>query len=197
MIKAIVFDWHGVLDKTTYRDFSGFLSRVTGKNADWIRGKISRLEQEYVRGDVEPNTFWTELKEKLNLSQRQYTQARNRLLKIRLSRKLWARLPALRQRYQLAVLSDCPSDKVITIHKTVDLTLFTVTQFSCENGMSKEDPAFFLLICESLGMQPKQCLYVDDTSKHITKAAQLGFLTHPFTRTEDFARYLRSLVALK
>lgn len=193
MIEAIIFDWHGVLDATTYRGFSKFLAGVTGKDADWIRGQVSAREQQYIRGEITPDVFWSELKAKLNLSDSQYEQAREHLLTVRLNHDLWAQLPELQKQHQLAILSDCPPDKLAVIRKAASFEYFAATQFSCQSGMGKEVPAFFLAVCARLGIQPAQCLYVDDTSKHIETSSKLGFLTHLFVSTEGFNRHLRTL----
>lgn len=193
MIRAIIFDWHGVLDKTTYRGFSKFLSGITGKDADWIRDQVSAHEQKYIKGEITPDVFWSELKVKLSLSDAQYGQAREHLLTVRLNQDLWAQLPELQKLYQLAVLSDCPSDKLAVIRKTASFEYFAATQFSCQSGMGKEVPAFFLAVCARLGVQPVQCLYVDDTSKHIETSSKLGFLTYLFVNTEGFNRHLHIL----
>lgn len=195
MIKAIIFDWHGVLDKTTYRGFSKFLSGITGRDADWIREQVSAREQQYIRGEIMPDVFWGELKVKLSLSDAQYGQAREYLLTVRLNQDLWSQLLELQKRYQLAVLSDCPSDKLAVIRKTASFEHFTTTQFSCQSGMGKEVPAFFLAVCARLGVQPAQCLYVDDTSKHIVTASNLGFLTHLFVSVEDFDQCLQKITS--
>jgi len=192
MIKAIIFDWHGVLDETTYRGFSKFLSDITGRNANGIRGQVSVCEQQYIKGEIAPDVFWSELKGKLNLSNEQYTQARDHLLTVRLNQESWAQLPELQRRYQLAVLSDCPSDKMAAIRKAASFRYFAATQFSCESGMGKENPAFFRAVCERLGVEAAQCLYVDDTPKHIETASRLGFLAHLFVSAEAFDRHLRN-----
>lgn len=193
MIKAIIFDWHGVLDESTYRGFSKFLAGVIRMDAAWIRGQVSAYEQQYIKGEIAPEVFWSELQAKLGLDHAQHSQAREHLLTVRLNQDLWKQLPELQAHYRLAVLSDCPSDKLAFIRKTANFEHFAATQFSCESVTGKDDPAFFLAVCKRLGVQPAQCLYVDDTSKHIETAARLGFYTHLFVGAESFNKLVRSL----
>ncbi len=55
--------------------------------------------------------------------------------------------------------------------------LFDVVVNSSQVGLRKPDPAIFLLTCERLGLQPEQCLFVDDLRCNVDAAADLGMTT--------------------
>jgi putative hydrolase of the HAD superfamily len=55
--------------------------------------------------------------------------------------------------------------------------LFDVVVDSSQVGLRKPDPAIFLLTCERLGLQPEQCLFVDDLRCNVDAAADLGMTT--------------------
>jgi putative hydrolase of the HAD superfamily len=55
--------------------------------------------------------------------------------------------------------------------------LFDVVVDSSQVGLRKPDPAIFLLTCERLGLQPEQCLFVDDLRCNVDSAADLGMTT--------------------
>lgn len=55
--------------------------------------------------------------------------------------------------------------------------LFDVVVDSSQVGLRKPDPAIFRLTCERLGLQPEQCLFVDDLRCNVDAAADLGMTT--------------------
>ncbi len=60
---------------------------------------------------------------------------------------------------------------------------------SAELGVAKPDPEVFRHVCASLGREPGQCLFVDDSAGHAAAAAAVGLRAHHFrsvTGLEDF-----------
>ena len=55
--------------------------------------------------------------------------------------------------------------------------LFDVVVDSSQVGLRKPDPAIFRLTCDRLGLQPEQCLFVDDLRCNVDAAADLGMTT--------------------
>ncbi len=52
---------------------------------------------------------------------------------------------------------------------------------SGEEGLIKPDPAIFALLCERNGLDPKQCLFIDDSVKNVKGAEAVGWQAHHFT----------------
>lgn len=52
--------------------------------------------------------------------------------------------------------------------------LFDVVVDSSQVRMRKPDPAIFLLTCQRLGLEPEECLFVDDLRCNVEAAAELG-----------------------
>ncbi len=52
--------------------------------------------------------------------------------------------------------------------------LFDVTVDSSAVGLRKPDPAIYRLTCERLGLDPVQCLFVDDLECNVAAARELG-----------------------
>ena len=66
--------------------------------------------------------------------------------------------------------------------------MFDVVVISGEVGMRKPEPAIFQLTCERLGLQPEQCVFVDDLRHNIDAAAALGWVgVHHRTYSETAA----------
>ncbi len=52
--------------------------------------------------------------------------------------------------------------------------LFDVTVDSSAVGLRKPDPAIYRLTCEQLGLDPAECLFVDDLECNVVAARELG-----------------------
>jgi putative hydrolase of the HAD superfamily len=52
--------------------------------------------------------------------------------------------------------------------------LFDAVIESSKAGVRKPDPRIYLMMCEALGVQPQNCVYLDDLGVNCKPAAQLG-----------------------
>lgn len=60
--------------------------------------------------------------------------------------------------------------------------LFDAHFYSCEVGLAKPDAAYFRHVLESLGLQPAEALFMDDTQANVESAAELGIRAELFAR---------------
>ncbi len=54
--------------------------------------------------------------------------------------------------------------------------MFDVVIISGEVGMRKPEPRIYNLVCERLGLQPQQCVFVDDMPYNVDAAVRLGWV---------------------
>ena len=81
----------------------------------------------------------------------------------------------LRHSYKLAILSNADIslrgrlEGDIAIHH-----LFDDIVCSAEVGMAKPDPSIYVLTAERLGLEPGECVFVDDLDANVESARQVG-----------------------
>jgi putative hydrolase of the HAD superfamily len=72
--------------------------------------------------------------------------------------------------------------------------LFDVVVDSSVVGLRKPDPRIYALTCERLGLDPDECIFVDDLQCNVDAAAELGLetvhCTDPTAASEEVARRL-------
>ncbi len=192
MIKAIIFDWHGVLDETKLELLVNKLAEITKLDVEEVKNKLKPIERTYAQGSSAPSVFWTKVQELFSLNDEGLEAAKFSILIVRKYTLLWELLPELKVKYKLGILSDCPSDKIDVIRKTTDLSYFQTIHFSAEKHQLKDSENFFLGIINELDEKPENCLYVDDNQKHTTTAKSLGFQVCTFTKIEDLISSLKS-----
>ncbi|HXW47729.1 MAG TPA: HAD family phosphatase [Streptosporangiaceae bacterium] len=73
---------------------------------------------------------------------------------------------------------------------------FDAVVISCEVGMRKPESRIFLHAAELLGLEPAECVFIDDIAANITAAEQLGFTGVLHTDTATTRQRLSELLGI-
>lgn len=185
MVKAIIFDWHGVLDKIKFEDLIDKIVAIKNAPKDSINQTLREYGNDYASGKLSSGEFWSELQSKFSLTDTVIRDLKFHILRISLNYELWSQLNDLKNKYALAILSDCPSDKAEIIRKNTNLSLFKAVTFSSDVGLTKGSIHFFNNILTKLDLPTEDCLYVDDSEKNILFASKIGFKTCLYRTLND------------
>jgi epoxide hydrolase-like predicted phosphatase len=74
--------------------------------------------------------------------------------------------------------------------------MFDAIVISGEVGMRKPEPRIFLHAAQLLGLEPRECVFIDDIQANITAAEQIGFTGVLHTAAEDTARQVAELLGV-
>lgn len=197
MIKAIYFDYHGVLDKRSIRLVYQILAATETAKLKQLSDPLTLrkhyfpLELEYLAGDITPAEFWGKFIAD-RFSPTDVELAKQSLLTIDLNQELWQILPELKKRYFLGIISDSGSDKTQLIEESLDLKAnFDGWFFSSDRNLVKEAGlGFYYLPLQENNFQPADCLLVDDSPGNIALAKKVGYNTHLYTGNNEFLQQL-------
>ena len=177
-IRAIVFDVGGVLEMTPLTGWQALwearLNLQPGKLSErlrdvWRGGSIGtlseadvercvaeRLELDQTQLDAFMSDLWTEYLGTLNVDLATY-------------------FAELRPQYQTAILSNSfvGAREREQAHYQFD-QLCDFILYSHEVGIAKPDPRIYALLCERLGVQPAEVIFVDDHEEAVDPARALG-----------------------
>lgn len=64
--------------------------------------------------------------------------------------------------------------------------------YSCEEGLQKPEPDFYLLACQRLGVHPQEVVFIDDREQCVEGAQQVGMQAILF---KDIAQVIAELQA--
>ncbi len=191
MIKALIFDWHGVLDTNTFNSIVvNHLVQKTGLKRESVLKSVFHLREQYSSNQISPNEFWSTICSLYSLSQAEMKRLRKQVMTPFKNEELWELLPKLKQKYRLAILSDAPSEKVSSIKKTIDLSMFELTHFSSDKRISKKDKDFFHGVIKELNLSATECLFIDDTPHQIERAKKIGLQTCLYIDIRDIKKLL-------
>lgn len=72
--------------------------------------------------------------------------------------------------------------------------MFDAVVISAEVGMRKPEPRIFLHASQLLGLEPDECVFIDDIKANITAAEQMGFTGVLHSAAADTARQVADLL---
>ena len=179
MVRAVYFDYHGVLDR---RHFGGLLDVLIAQsgNDPQARTVLESLVDGYAIGNVAPIDFWKTINQKYGALAEQ--AGKKYILRVDPVLEVWQLINHLHERVSVGLFSDCPSDKRDVIIRAFNLPeFFDQLIFSCDTQQTKQDPNFYKHMLREGLYQPPDCLLIDDDERVTARAAQLGFTTHHFT----------------
>jgi epoxide hydrolase-like predicted phosphatase len=189
MLKAVIFDWGGVLMRTV--DASGrrkweqrlglplyAVDRVVHGSRSW------KQAQSGVISDAE---YWADVAAQLGLDEAALVEFRRDYFGgDRLDHEMVQFIRALRPRFKTALLSNA-SSQLRDLLDELDVTdLFDTVVISGLVGVQKPDRAIYHIVLERLGLASGETIFVDDFIQNIETAQSLGMQTLHFRAGMDW-----------
>lgn len=198
MIRAVIFDWGGVLMRTFDPSFRlawdkrlglppGSVNRLVFESADWSRA---------LHGRISDDGFWAGLGAKMSLTAESLAEFRHDFFAgDRLDDDLVAFVRSLHLRYKTALLSNFSARlrQLVAQYRLMDA--FDVIVISGEEGIVKPDAHIYQLTAERLGMPLAECLFVDDSAENIAGARVAGMQALHFAPVDTAMVELRRITA--
>jgi len=194
MIKAIIFDYGGVLSiETSLRSFGDMYAPKFGANAkdfndliieNWLEARINKIDSKL---------FWKRLANFLNTKEKNLRKDLMDFLGFReevleLIKKLKT------ENYKLGLLSNQIEDwleEVIKNHKLDQI--FNVIITSYKSKVAKPELSIFMEIIKKLKVKSEECVYIDDQEKNIIPAKKLRMKTILFKNHNQLIKDLKKL----
>ncbi len=183
--RAVVFDFFGTLTRSVRRGPQhADIARTLGCDPEVIRGVLDRTFHSRARGtfgSAEATLRWVTEQaggRPRPAQVRAAVPARVDALKAdtRLRPDAVSALRALKDRgLATGLISDCTHELPAFLPGLPVAPLLDEQVFSVEVGVCKPDPAIYHAVCERLGVDPRECVYVGDGgSRELTGAAAVG-----------------------
>lgn len=189
MIRAIYFDYHGVLDRRTPAGFLEAIATAVDQPLAALKTNLEPLTNGYGAADISPVDFWNTIDAKYGAAAVQ--AGKKYVLHVDPVREMWELINTLHQNYSLGLFSDCPADKKDVIIHAYNLPdFFDQLIFSCDARQSKIDPNFYRRMLRDGLYQPAECLLIDDSHQAVGQATALGFVAHEFVDAPTLKIYL-------
>ncbi|MDP2749477.1 MAG: HAD-IA family hydrolase [Nanoarchaeota archaeon] len=191
MIKAIIFDYGGVLSaEASLQSFGAYYAPKFGKNPE----EFSKLIIENWRlarvSDISSKLFWKNLAEFIGIAPD--VLRKDFLAFFGFREEVFELVKELKKKkYKLGLLSNQIEDwlEEVIENRKFNKT-FDVIVTSYKSRIAKPDVSIFEEIVEKLKVKPAECIYIDDLKRNIPPAKQLGMKTILFTDLKQLKKEL-------
>ncbi|MDP3734747.1 MAG: HAD family phosphatase [Nanoarchaeota archaeon] len=191
MIKAIIFDCHGVL--TIEGTFDFLIQQYSLKYGKSMEGLSQTVRQYWDLAKVDKihsTQFWERVADFLNYN----SQALRRewIEHFGFRPAILPLIKKLKWKYKTALLTNDVRDWLEELSAVYSLpSYFDVILPSYEAKVAKPDSAIFRRLLQDLHCNAEECIYIDDLEKNITAARALGFNVIHFSSMEDLNEKLQ------
>lgn len=186
-IKAVIFDWGGVLIDDPRPVLIRYCSRALGVPEDRYVTAHWKFAADFIKGLIGEDVFWTRVCGELNKPGPRVRSLWGDAFRAAYSPrpKVFAIAPQLQKSgYKTALLSNTEVPAVEFFHQ-LQYDMFDVLVFSCEEGMMKPERKIYEITVERLDCQPGQAVFIDDRAENVNGAKQAGLNTILFENIEQ------------
>ena len=196
-IKAILFDYGGVLAEEGFRDGLTALAEAQGLDPAEMRreGMNAVYDSGFVLGKGTAAYFWAMMRERTGLEGEDDTLTKRILAGFVLRPWMIERVRRLRaEGYVTAILSDQTHwlDELDARDHFYDA--FDRVYNSYRLGKGKRDRSVFTDVAADLGLLPGEILFVDDNQGNVDRASEAGMKGIVFEDREGFITALETLL---
>lgn len=195
MIKAVVFDWGGVLIDNPVEEMIRFSARMLRVHPDTLRPPYLQHKLALQDGRISEAVFWSYVCGELGIEHPRSPSLIDQSFRASYREKedVFALASGLHRRgYKTALLSNTEASSV-RFFREKQYPMFDETVFSCMEGVSKPDRKIYLTVLDRLGVRAETVAFIDDSPENVSGAAQTGMEAILF---ENASRLRQDLLAL-
>src|SRR5687767_1981939 len=176
MIKAVLFDFGGVLTETGKRGYiTGIIADIFGLAHDAI--DITDIHADLRRGKINEADFFAAINERYGNAQKQLTKEEfvTRTEMVELSPGVIELAAKIRQKgITTGILSNVFAVNAKRLQERGYYDGFDPLVLSCDVGRAKPDKEIYDAAIQKLGVNPKEILFIDDQEKCTIPAEAMG-----------------------
>jgi putative hydrolase of the HAD superfamily len=193
MLKALLFDFGGVLAEEGFREGLKAIGKKNGLDPDRFFALADALifESGYLTGRAGESQYWNRLRERTGIAGSDEELREEILTRFVLRPGMIAVADRMRSLgFLVAMLSDQTNWLDELDRETLLSRHFDKVFNSFKLHKSKRDASIFRDVCSELGVKTGEALFIDDNINHIQRAGDAGLHTIHFTTFDDFEKQL-------
>jgi len=199
MIKAVLFDFGGVLAEEGFKQGLKAIARKNGlKPEDFYRISSELVYQTgYVSGILDEHSYWEAVRRKTGIREDDEVLREEILKRFKLRPEMLGIVDRLKSSgFTTAILSD-QTNWLDELNQRVSFYHHFDQVFnSFRLKKTKRDPSVFKDVCTLLGIRPEDVLFVDDNPENIKKASSKGLRTIHFKGVSEFQETIEKILGL-
>ena len=199
MIKAVIFDFGGVLAEEGFKQWLKAIGKERGFNPEDFYNITSELvyQMGYVGGTSDEHSFWEAVRETTGVKEGDEVLREEILERFKLRPEMMEMVDRLKSSgLTVAILSDQTNWLDELNQRTPFHHHFDYVFNSFHLKKTKRDPSIFRDVCAVLGVHPEEALFVDDNPGNIERASRQGLRTIHFKGVIQFQKEIERLVGM-
>ncbi len=193
-IKAVVFDWGGVLIDDPADDLIRYCSKALGVSVEQFEEAHEKYAPEFQKGLIAEPEFWKKICSDLNVSPPKASSLWGEAFRHVYSPKeeMFDLATSLKKnRYKTGLLSNTEAPAVKYFHEHY-YPMFDVLIFSCNEKTIKPERTIYEVTLAKLGTKPSETVFIDNRGDYIQGARRVGIKTILFKDPSDTIAKLTS-----
>lgn len=198
MIRAVLFDFGGVLAEEGFREGLKAIAKGKGLNPEEFYHTSAELVYQtgYITGGCDEHSYWNAVRKKTGVKGDDQEFREEILKRFKLKPGVMSVASTIKSSGLLvAVLSDQTNwldelDRRTPFHHHFD---YVFNSYHLKK--TKRDPSIFRDICFLLGVRPKEVLFVDDNLGNVRRATRQGLRAIHFEALREFQLDIKKFVA--
>ena len=176
-VKAIVFDFGGVITKTDRKQITEYISQSLQLSQEDAASALQGLKNNTLNDGVEIDYWQKFARSKGKKLPDDWLHQLNdvRFNSLQENPGMVELVKCLKKKgFQTALLSNVRKSQAQIKRKLGFYELFHPTLFSYETGVRKPDPKAFSLLLSKLNLSPQEVIFIDNKSENVAVAKSLG-----------------------
>ena len=195
MMRAVIFDWGGVLCEDTGPGLVAYFSQALGVAPEALNAAFIPCADAFQKGQISEDTLWENMSATLGV-ERPYNPSlwADALRAVYAPKEEMFALAALikGKGYKVGLLSNAEVAAMELFYEE-GYSMFDTTVFSCAVGTRKPEQRIYEIALERLGVKPLDALFIDDRTDFIEGAQKLGMHTIQFENPRQVKEALAAL----
>ena len=195
MMKAIIFDWGGVLCDDTALGLISYFSKSLAVTPEALVSAFRPFAAAFQKGQIPEDELWEGMSAALGVEQPHNPSLWGEALHAIYcpNEEMFDLASMIKNRgYKVGLLSNTESPSVRFFHEQ-GYAMFDAAVFSCAEGTRKPERRMYEIALERLGVKPHEAVFIDDRADFIAGAHTIGIHTIRFENPEQVRRDLIAL----
>ncbi len=190
MIKAVIFDCFGVLTTDGWLPFK----RKYFSNDPTLETEATDLNKRTDAGLATYDDFVQGIARLAHVSEGEATKAiENNVTDDDLLDFIEH---SIKPHYKVGMLSNAGDNWLPKLFSKKQISLFDAVALSYETGFVKPDPQAYRVICERLGLEPENCVFIDDQERYCLAAKEQGMKAIWYQSFEQFKSEINPFIGI-
>jgi putative hydrolase of the HAD superfamily len=197
MIKAIIFDWGGVLIDETLGKMNKYCADILGVEVDDYDIALQKGFNEFAKGNITEDEFWRLVCDELGRDTPNVESLWGDAVENVFNEKneMFELIDDLKNKgYKIGFLSNTEMPAVEYWKRNNYRKYFDEAVFSCVEHMAKPDAKIYHLICERLEVLPEETVFIDDKLEFVEGAKNIGMEGIVFENCEQTKKDLQEML---